>query len=59
MYSLKENDIIRIIAACELYKNSTGSEYVWDQYDSIIEKLKLYLDQNFPDERKKNVQYTN
>lgn len=55
MYSFKETDINRLIEACNLYKENTGSEYMWEEYDSLIGKLKTYLEQNFPDGREKNI----
>jgi hypothetical protein len=42
---LNEEDISHLILACEMYKNSTGSEYIWDQYDALIRTLKTYLEQ--------------
>lgn len=45
MMRLKEVDINRIIFACEHYKNSTGSEFIWDQYEDLIKTLKTYLEQ--------------
>jgi len=47
---LNEEDITRLILACELYKNSTGSEFIWDQYDHLTKKLKTYLDQYSTDD---------
>ena len=46
MYRLKEQDIDYIIIACKHYQNDTGSEYLWEKYEQIIEKLKLYQEQN-------------
>jgi len=42
---LSDTDITRLIIACELYKEKTGSEYMWEQYDDLINKLKTYQDQ--------------
>ena len=36
---LTEGDVSRLITACNLYKQNTGSEYIWDQYEHLIEKL--------------------
>ena len=47
---LKEEDITRLILACELYKNSTGSEFIWDKYDELVRTLKTYLEQYSTDE---------
>ena len=33
------------IRACELYQSRTGSEYMWDEYNALINKLKVYLEQ--------------
>ncbi len=46
MYRLKEEDIDYIIIACKNYQYDTGSEYLWEKYENIIEKLKLYQEQN-------------
>ncbi|AHB80508.1 hypothetical protein S-MbCM7_094 [Synechococcus phage ACG-2014h] len=42
---LKDTDITRLITACKVYQEKTGSEYMWDQYDELINKLKLYQEQ--------------
>jgi hypothetical protein len=44
----KEDDIHLLIKACDVYKAQTGSEYMWEQYDDLQCKLKLYLDQYSP-----------
>ena len=41
---LNDSDITRLILACELYKERTGSEYMWEQYDDLINKLNAYQD---------------
>ena len=46
MYHLNCKDINRLIRACELYKDYTGSEYMWEQYDDLIQKLQTYSNQN-------------
>ena len=46
MYRLKMSDIEYLITACKSYQNYTGSEYIWEKYENIIEKLKLYQEQN-------------
>ena len=54
MYNLPSRDINRIIVACKHYAYEvTGSEWMHDEYISIIEKLCTYLDQNFDDETQK------
>ena len=40
-----EDDVTRLIRACELYQSRTGSEYMWDEYNALINKLKVYLEQ--------------
>ena len=42
---LNEEDVTRLIRACELYQSRTGSEYMWDEYNALINKLKIYLEQ--------------
>ena len=42
---LNDTDIARLISACLLYQERTGSEYMWDEYDALINKLKVYLEQ--------------
>ena len=41
---LNDTDISRLIAACKLYQENTGSEYMWEQYDDLINKLRAYQD---------------
>lgn len=40
-----EDDILRLIRACEFYKDATGSEWMWEQYEDLAKKLRVYLDQ--------------
>jgi hypothetical protein len=42
---LNDTDITRLITACKLYQEHTGSEWMWEQYDDLINKLKTYKDQ--------------
>ena len=51
----KTDDIYRLIKACELYQERTGSEYMWEQYDDLKQKLQVYMDEYCPEE---NVQGT-
>ena len=54
MYKLSSKDVSRIIVACKHYAyEETGSEWMHDEYISIIEKLCSYLDQNFDSETSK------
>ena len=32
----------RLEKACEIYRDQTGSEYMWDEYTELITKLKNY-----------------
>ena len=41
---LNDTDIARLISACLLYQERTGSEYMWEQYDDLINKLNAYKD---------------
>ena len=41
---LNDTDITRLITACKLYQENTGSEWMWEQYDDLINKLKAYQD---------------
>ena len=47
MYNLNCNDVNRLVRACELYKDFTGSDFMWEEYDKLVRKLKTYGDQNF------------
>ena len=47
---LKDTDITRLITACKLYQEKTGSEYMWEQYDDLINKLRAYQDNYSADE---------
>ena len=42
---LNDCDITRLISACKLYQEKTGSEWMWEQYDDLINKLRTYKDQ--------------
>ena len=46
MYTLKETDIEYLVLACKTYQQNTGSEYLWEKYEDIIEKLTIYKEQN-------------
>ena len=35
-------DIYRLKQACKLYQEKTGSEWMWEQYDDLIQKLHVY-----------------
>jgi len=46
MYTLRESDINYLMLACKSYQYHTGSEFLWEKYENIIEKLTLYKEQN-------------
>ena len=41
---LNDADLFRLIEACKLYQEKTGSEWMWEQYDDLINKLRAYQD---------------
>ena len=46
MMRFKDEDILRLIRSCELYKEHAGSDtWVWKQYNDLANKLKVYRDQ--------------
>ena len=47
-YQLTENDICRLITACQCYQEKTGSEYMWDEYEKLVHKLNNYSEETFP-----------
>jgi len=51
VYTLKEADIEYLILACKSYQQNTGSEYLWEKYEQILEKLTIYKEQNLYAER--------
>ena len=48
---LNSDDIARLIRACEMYKDYTGSEYMWDEYDRLEKKLMYYEEENCPEDQ--------
>lgn len=42
MIQFNSGDICNLIRACETYKDRTGSEYMWDEFDALQTKLKHY-----------------
>jgi|14_taG_2_1085336.scaffolds.fasta_scaffold04104_5 hypothetical protein len=42
-------DMSRLIKACETYQEKTGSEYMWDEYSGLIQKLKYYTQEYLPE----------
>ena len=43
---LNSDDVTRLIRACRTYQDQTGSEYMWDQYEKLIDKLQYYEEEN-------------
>jgi hypothetical protein len=50
----KGTDIYRLIKACEVYQSQTGSEYMWEQYDDLKQKLQVYMEEYCPEEVSKS-----
>ena len=44
---LNEGDVYRLTKACELYQEQTGSEYMWDEYQHLIEKINTMCEQGY------------
>ena len=47
---LNDADLFRLIEACKLYQEKTGSEWMWEQYEALINKLTVYADQYSTDD---------
>lgn len=46
-----EEDVCRLIRAVEFYKEQTGSEWMWDQYNNLSRKLRDYQEQYSTNDR--------
>jgi hypothetical protein len=46
MMKFQSDDITRLIRACRMYQDQTGSEYMWDEYEKLINKLSYYEEEN-------------
>tara|TARA_B100000579_G_scaffold60991_1_gene44497 strand:- start:2718 stop:2873 length:156 start_codon:yes stop_codon:yes gene_type:complete len=44
---LNEGDVNRLITACKVYQEQTGSEYLWEEYSDLIDKLKQLCEQGY------------
>ena len=44
---LNEGDVYRLIKACNLAKESTGSDYIWEEYEMLINKLNKLCEQGY------------
>ena len=42
MIHFSKTEVCQLIRACAKYKQQTGSEYMWDEYDSLQRKLMEY-----------------
>lgn len=45
MKDFSEVEILRLILACRTAAEQSGSEFIWDQYDALIKKLRASLDE--------------
>ena len=44
---LNEADVYRLTTACKLYQEHTGSEYMWDEYQKLIDKVNKLCEQGY------------
>tara|TARA_B100001094_G_C18150215_1_gene783241 strand:+ start:1333 stop:1515 length:183 start_codon:yes stop_codon:yes gene_type:complete len=44
---LNEGDVYRLTTACKLYQEQTGSEYMYDEYQHLIEKINTMCEQGY------------
>ena len=44
------DEVSRLIRACELYKDYTGSEYMWEEYERLVTKLQYYEEENYQED---------
>ena len=44
---LNVSDVARAIIACKLYRDQTSSDYLWDEYTHLIEKLEQLCEQGY------------
>ena len=44
---LTEEDVLRLITACKTYQEQTGSEYMWDEYEHLKDKLQTLCEQGY------------
>lgn len=51
MMKLNSSDINRLIRACEMYKDQAGSEYMWNEYEHLVNKLRYYQEENCVEEQ--------
>jgi hypothetical protein len=40
-----ETDMNRLHKACKVCQEQTGSEYMWDEYEDLIRKIKCYSEE--------------
>ena len=45
MIQFNNDDISRILRATRLYQDQTGSEYLFDEYEKLADKLQNYQEQ--------------
>ena len=46
LMKLNTDDISRLVRACRMYQDNTGSEYLWDEYQHLIHKLEYYEEEH-------------
>jgi hypothetical protein len=44
---LNEDDVARLVTSCKLSQEHTGSEYIWDEYQHLIDKLNKLCEQGY------------
>ena len=42
MIQFNKDDVCQLIRAVQKLKESTGSEYMWDQYEKLEQKIRFY-----------------
>jgi hypothetical protein len=45
----KKEEICRLIRACAYYQDATGSEYMYDKYQELIQKLTYFGEDVLPE----------
>jgi hypothetical protein len=50
MMRLNSTDINRLIRACKMYQETTGSDYMYDEYERLMTKLRYYEEENCLDD---------
>ena len=45
MIQFNEKELSRLVSACSLAKDGTGSEHIWDDYEKLLQKIKNYQEE--------------